>query len=148
VSKLIMDILSVHWDFIVMCKVLSRTARFYFAFLLIFGGYASYSLARASARLSGVCERTALARVERRVANVRQTILLLLLLFGMTVANDAFVMYRGIRSYSQAAAGDGIDGFYPWVGFIFTVFSALVFLHGFQWVVSARLQRRAMDLSG
>ena len=143
-----MNIWSERWDVIIIWKVLSGTAHLYITFLFLFGGYSSYSLVRVFMGLSNLRDKAAVAQVERRITTVRQIILLLLLLFGMTVANEAFLAIPGLRHYSRAMAGDGIDAFGPWTAFIFAVFGALTFLHVVQWIVSTCLQRRAADLSG
>jgi hypothetical protein len=141
-----MDILSVHWDVIMVWKVLSRTARLYAVFLVVSGAYASYSLGRVFAGLGDLGDKAVLTRFERRIANVRQIMLLLLLLFGMTVANEGFAWLRGIR-FLQSQCGDCIYAFGPWAAFAFAALGALVFLHAFQWIASVRLQRRASGLS-
>ncbi|MGA9511201.1 MAG: hypothetical protein WBV55_21450 [Candidatus Sulfotelmatobacter sp.] len=141
-----MDILSVHWDVIMFWKLSSRTALFYAVFFVILGGYASYSLVRVFAGLGGSGEEAFVTRLERRITNVRQIILLLLLLFGMTVANEAFDWIRAWRP--MPAECDCVYPFGIWAVFTFGVLAALVFLHAFQWIASACLQRRASDLSG
>jgi hypothetical protein len=128
-------------------KLMSRTARLYAVFLVVFGGYASYSLGRVFAGLGDLGEKAVLTRLERRVANVRQIIQLLLLLFGMTVANEAFAWLRAAR-FLQSQCGDCVYPFGPWAVFAFAVLAALVFLRAFQWMASVRLQRRASGLSG
>ena len=143
-----MNIWSVPWDLIVIWKVLSGTAHLYIASLFVFGGYSCYSLVRVFLGLGNLRDRAAVARAKWLITTVRQIILLLLLLFGMTVANEAFLAIPGLRHYSLAVAGDGVDAFGPWAAFIFAVSGALVFLHVFQWIVSVRLQRRTADLSG
>jgi hypothetical protein len=60
----------------VIWKLLSRTARLYTFLFVIFGGYATYSLARVFAGLGNLRELAVLARVECRIANVRQFILI------------------------------------------------------------------------
>jgi hypothetical protein len=142
-----MDILSAHWDVIMIWKLMSRTARLYSFFLLVLGGYANYSLVRVFAGLSNLRDKAAWVRVERCVANVRQIILLLLLLFGMTVANEAFTWLRA-AIFLQSPCGDCVWPFGAWTVFTFIVLAALAFLHAFQWLASIRLQRRAAHLSG
>jgi hypothetical protein len=88
-----------------------------------------------------------LIRVERRIANVRQIILLLLLLFGMTVANEAFAWLRAAR-FLQSQCGDCIDASGLLAAFALAVFGVIVFLHAFRWMASAWLKRRAPGLSG
>ena len=135
------------YDLIVLWKVLSQTAKLYTVFFLASAGYASYSLIRVFAGLGNLREKVVLTRVEGRIANVRQIILLLLLLLGMTVANEVFAWLRAAR-FLQSQCGDCIDASGLLVAFAFAVFAVLVFLHAFQWIASARLQRRATDLSG
>jgi hypothetical protein len=142
-----MDILSVRWDVIMIWKLMSRTARLYAVFFVVFGGYASYSLGCVFAGLGDLGEKAVLIRFERRIANVRQIILLLLLLFGMTVANEAFTWLRA-APLSQPQCGDCVYPFGPWTAFAFAVMATLVLLHAFQWIASAWLQGRASDLSG
>jgi len=127
---------------------LSGTAKFYMVFFLVCGGYASYSLVRVVAGLGKLREKAALRRGERRVANVRQIILLLLLLFGMVAANDAFVWVRGIRFWSLLQYCVGLMPFGPSGALTFAVFGALVFLHLLQWIASVWMPRRGPDLSG
>ena len=134
------------YDLIVLWKVLSRTADLYTVFFLASAGYASYSLLRVFAGLGNLHDRAACTRVERRIANVRQIILLLLLLFGMTVANEAFAWLRANR-FSQSPCGDCIDASGLLAAFAFAVFGVLVFLHAFQWIASAWLKRRTSGLS-
>src|ERR1700678_1343802 len=143
-----MNIWSVPWDVIIIWKILYGTAHLYIACIFVFGGYSCYSLVRVFVGLSNLRQRGALARLDRRVAGVRQIILLLLLLFGMTAANEAFRAIPGLRHYSRAMAGDGIDAFGPWTAFIFAMFGALALLHVFQWIVSVRLQQHAADVIG
>jgi hypothetical protein len=126
---------------------MSRTARFYAVFFVGFGGYASYSLVRVFADLGDLGERVVLTRLERRIANVRQIILLLLLLFGMTVANEAFTWVRAFRLV-QWQDCDCVYPYGPWAALAFAVLAALVFLHVFQWIASVWLQRRAFGLGG
>ncbi len=128
-------------------KLMSRTARLYAVFLLVFGGYASYSLVRVFAGLGNLHEKSTLICAERRIANVRQIILLLLLLFGMTVANEAFTWLRAAR-FLQSPCGDCVWPFGAWTVFAFIVLATLLSLHAFQWLASVRLQRRAAHLSG
>jgi membrane protein YqaA with SNARE-associated domain len=128
-------------------KLLSRTTRLYAVFLVVFGGYASYSLGRVVAGFGDLGEKAVLTRFERRISNIRQIILLLLLLFGMTVANEAFTWLRGIRLL-QSQCGDCVYPFGAGAKFAFAVLAALVFLHAFQWIASVRLQRCASGLSG
>jgi hypothetical protein len=142
-----MDISSAGYDLIVLWKVLSQTAKLYAVFFLASAGYASYSLIRVFAGLGNLREKAALTRVERRIANIRQIILLLLLLFGMTVANEAFAWLRAAR-FMQSHCGDCIDASGLLAAFAFAVFAVLVALHAFQWIASVRLQRHASDLSG
>jgi hypothetical protein len=143
-----MNILSVHWNVLVLWKVITGTARLYTILLLVFGSYAGYSLIRVFVDLSRLREKASLRRVECRIERIRQIILVLLLLLGMTIANDAFVVYRALRYYSRVVEGDGIDGFGPWMVFIFCALGVLAFLHVFQWIASDYLQRRVTDLSG
>lgn len=142
-----MHISSVGYDLIVLWKVSSEAARLYTVFLFVSGAYASYSLVRVFAGFSNLREKAALTRSERRIANVRQIILLLLLLFGMTVAHEAFRWYRAIR-LAQWNNCDCIDATGLWEVFALAVFAALIFLHAFQWIASIRLQRYAADLGG
>ena len=114
---------------------------------MIFGGYATYSLARVFPGLGNLRELAVLARVECRIANVRQFILLLLLLFGMTVANEAFTWVRAFRLV-QWQDCDCVYPYGPWAAFSFIVLASLVFLHLLQWIACVRLQRRASELSG
>jgi len=126
---------------------MSRTAQLYAVFLVVFGGYAAYSLGRVFVGLGDLGEKAALTRLERRIANVRQIILLLLLLFGMTVANEAFTWLRAAR-FLQSQCGDCVWPFGTWAGFSFAVLGALAFLHAFQWIASAWVKRRLLGLSG
>lgn len=142
-----MDILSVHWDVIMFWKLSSRTAHFYAVFFVILGGYASYSLVRAFAGFGNLREKSALIRAERRIANVRQIILLLLLLFGITVANEAFTWLRAAR-FLQSPCGDCVWPFGAWTVLAFIVLAALLSLHAFQWMASVRLQRCVSGRSG
>lgn len=135
------------WDVIMGWKMLSPTARLYAVLLVVCGAYAAYSLGRVFAGLGDLRERAVLARFERRIANVRQIILLLLLLFGMTVANEAFTWLRAAR-FLQSPCGDCVWPFGTGAECAFAVLASVVFLHVFQWIASVRLQRRASDLSG
>jgi hypothetical protein len=133
-----MDILSAHWDVIMFWKLSSRTALLYAVFFLILGGYASYSLVRVFTGLGGSGEKAFVTRLERRITNVRQIILLLLLLFGMTVANEAFVWLRALRT--APAECDCVWPFGAWTVFAFLVLAALLSLHAFQWLATGLLQ--------
>jgi hypothetical protein len=126
-------------------KLSSRTALLYAVFFVVLGGYASYSLVRVFAALGDSGDKAFVARLERRITNVRQIILLLLLLFGMTAANEAFGWLRAWRTLP--AECDCVSPFGLWAVFAFGVLAALVFLHAFQWIASAWLRRRASSLS-
>jgi hypothetical protein len=141
-----MDILSVRWDVITFWKLSSSTALFYAVFFVILGGYSSYSLVRVFAGLGDSGEKALVRPLERRITNVRQIILLLLLLFGMTVANEVFGWLRAWRT--PPAECDCVSPFGLWAVFTFGVLAALVSLHAFQWIASVRLQRLKSDLSG
>jgi hypothetical protein len=138
---------SAGYDLIVLWKVLSKMARIYAVCLFVFGTYASYSLACVFGGSGNLRGKAASTRAESRIANVRQIILLLLLLFGMTVADDVFPWFRAIR-LAQWKGCDCIDATGLWGVFALAVFVALIFLHVFQWIASIRLQRHAADLSG
>jgi hypothetical protein len=130
-------------------KMFSGTARLYTVVFLICVGYASYSLARVLASPGKLREKASLTCDERRIESVRQTILLLLLLFGMTAANEAYRAFCGVPlSCPFRGDLDVVDGCGPWAIFTFTVFGALAVLHALQWIASVRLQRRASDISG
>jgi hypothetical protein len=137
-----MNILSGHWDVIIMWKLLSGTARLYAVLLLVLGGYASFTLVRVFARSDKSHDQAALTRAERRISNVRQIILLLLLLLGMPVMNEVFGAFREIRDSRLSLASIGVAAFEPCVVCAFTVFLPLIFLHAFQWTASVQLQRR------
>jgi hypothetical protein len=147
VSKLFVNILSVHWDFIAISKMLSRAARLYAFFFLISSGYLGYSLARVFVVLCISREKAVLARLERRIANARQIILLLLFLFGIIVANEVFSWSRVIRLLQSPCGDCAGDPFGILGALAFAVFAILALLHTFQWIASVWIQRR-VDLSG
>jgi hypothetical protein len=137
----------VGYDLIVLWKTLPETSKLYTVFFLVSGGYAGYSLARVFIGFGNSKEKDALTRVEHRIRNVRQLILLLLLLFGMTVGNEAFIWSRSIR-LSQSQWCDCIDASGLWAVFDGVLLAGLAFLHLLQWIASTLLQRRASDLGG
>jgi hypothetical protein len=123
-----MSILSTHWDLIMTWKMFSGTARLYTVVFLICVGYASYSLARVLASPGKLREKASLTCDERRIESVRQTILLLLLLFGMTAANEAYRAFCGVPlSCPFRGDLDVVDGCGPWAIFTFTVSAGWLF---------------------
>jgi hypothetical protein len=141
-----MDISLAGYDLIVFWKTLPNTAKFYTDFFLAAVGYATYSLARVSVGLGRLREKAALEHLERRIANVRQIILLALLLLGVTAAELALAWVRA-RPW-QFQCGDCIDASGLWAEFVVAVLVALVFLHAFQWIASVWLCRRASSFPG
>ena len=86
-------------------------------------------------------EKSCLAAISRGIENVRQLHLLLLLLFGIALANEVLATLRGIRYSSMSLSGVSIEVFEPCAVFAFFVFGVLTFLHVFHWFVAARLRR-------
>jgi hypothetical protein len=112
--------------------------------------YTGYLLLRALAHLHVLGKKSIPIEAELRKSTlgiaqstetVRQLHLLLLLLFGVTLANEVFATLRGIRYSSMSLSVARIDVFEPCAAFSFVVFGVLVLLHAFQWISSVRLRR-------
>jgi hypothetical protein len=148
-----MHIFAVRYDLLALWEILSVIAKLYVSFLLLSFVYASYILPQALARLQSLHSRkdpievglsnSTLLRIEQSIENVRQLQLLLLLLFGLTFANEVFSTLRGIRYSSMSLSAATIDVFEPRAAFSFVVFGALTLLHIFQWIATIRLRRNA-----
>ncbi len=78
------------------------------------------------------------------IENVRQLHLLLLLPFGVTVADEVFATLRAIRQSAASLSALEIDVFEPCAGFAFFV---LAVLHTFQWIVAARFADKRSALA-
>jgi hypothetical protein len=144
-----MYILSVHWDVVMLWAILSLTGKLYIVCLLASVVYTIYSLSRIVV-LSRSMKNTSfdaepaglgLIVMARTIENVRQLHLLLLLLFGVTLANEVFATLRAIRESAVSLSALGIDVFGPCVVFAFGVSGVLAILQVLQWIVSARLRR-------
>jgi hypothetical protein len=146
-----MYILSVHWDLVAMWAMLSLPGKFYLACLLASVVYTSYLLTRTLVRLHGLNKETipigaelrrlTLPGIESGIETVRQLHLLLLFLFGATLANEVFGTLRGIRYASMSLSGARVDVFEPCASFSFIVFGVLTLLHIFQWIASVQSRR-------
>jgi hypothetical protein len=141
-----MDISLAGFDLIILWKVLSKTAKLYTVFFLVSGSYATYSLVRVFAGFAHLRETAALKRLKLRVANIRQIILLVLLLFGAAGANEAFVWFRTRSLGSNCGDCSGGPGILA--EFAVVIFAVLALLHAFQWIASVLLQRRSVEFSG
>jgi len=150
-----MYILSVRSDLLMLWAILSLTGKLYVFCLLVSVVYTIYSLSQAvvhsrSIRNSIDAEpaRIRLIVITRTIENLRQLHLLLLLLLGITLANEVFATLRGIKESAVSLSALGIDAFEPCVVFAFGVSGVLAVLHLLQWMVSARLKKRlsASDL--
>ena len=151
-----MYILSVGWDLLAMWAMLSLIGKFYLACLLASVGYTSYLLIRTLVRLHGLnkeripigaeLRRLTLVDIESSIETVRQLHLLLLFLFGATLANEVFGALRGIRYASMSLSGARVDVFEPCASFSFIVFGVLTLLHIFQWIAAAQSRRSIVDV--
>jgi len=72
--------------------------------------------------------------------------MLLFFLFGGFFANETFATFRTIRYASISLAEARIDIFGPLVTFAFSAFLVVIFIHGGQWIVSARLQSKMTSI--
>ncbi len=124
--------------------MLSIVGKLYICCLVAVVAYTTYSLSSLMVHISAHVNR--LSDVKRRVDNVRQLLLLLILLFGVSFANEVLAALRSIHYSSMSLAGASIQVFGPCAAFAFIVFCVLTLLHIFQWIVSSRL-RRVIPLS-
>jgi hypothetical protein len=144
-----MYILSVHWDLLMLWAILSLTGKLYIVCLLVSVVYTIHSLSRTvvhsrSMKKTSIDAEPAglgLIVITRTIENVRQLHFLLLLLFGVTLANEVLATLRAIRESAVSLSALGIDVFEPCAVFAFCVSGVLAFLHVLQWMVSARLRR-------
>jgi len=146
-----MYVLSVRWDLLAMWEMLSLPGKFYLACLLASIAYTSYLLTRALVRLHGLnkeripmgaeLRKLTLLGIESGIETVRELHLLLLFLFGATLANEVFGTLRGIREASMSLSGARIEVFEPCAAFYFIVFGVLTLLHISQWIVAAQSRR-------
>lgn len=144
-----MYILSVHWDLLMLWAILFLTAKLYIFCLLAAVVYTIYSLSRAMVRFRSAQRTTAdaepaglgLLAIARTIENVRQLLLLLLYLFGVTLANEVFATLRAVRESAVSLSALGVDVFEPCAAFAFFVSGVLAVLHTFQWIIAARLRR-------
>jgi hypothetical protein len=151
-----MYILSVRWDLLAMWAMLSLPGKFYLACLLASAVYTSYLLTRTLVRLHGLnkeripigaeLRRLTVLGIESSIEAVRQLHLLLLFLFGATLANEVFGTLREIRYASMSLSGARVDVFEPCAWFSFIVFGVLTLLHIFQWIVAAQSRRRIVGV--
>jgi hypothetical protein len=100
-----MNILFVRWDVIMLWKLLSGTPGFTLRSCSSSAAMPSILLHACSWVLAIYARSPALMRAERRVANIRQIVLLLLLLFGITAANEVFGVFCRVRVV-QSSFGD------------------------------------------
>jgi hypothetical protein len=144
-----MYILSVHWDLLMLWAILSLTAKLYIFCLLAAVVYTIYSLSRTMVRFRSMKRTTidaepaglGLLVIARTIENVRQLHLLLLYLFGVTLANEVFATLRAIRESAVSFSALGVDVFEPCAAFAFLVSGVLAILHTLQWIVAVRLRR-------
>ena len=146
-----MSIFSVESDLRVLWVMLSLTSKFYIACLVTASAYSMVSYIRTLSRLHDQQRRGSLvesgAEISRlsgvcwSIENVRQLHLLLLLLFGMSLANEVLATLRAIRYASMSLSAANIEVFEPCAALALLVFGVLSFFQVFQWIVAARLRR-------
>jgi hypothetical protein len=145
-----------HWDLREAWLVLTLTAKFYILCLFLGAVYVSYLLAqttfdmrgfltdKAAGRAPGV--RSRLFEMDGRIENLRQFNTMLLILFGIFFANETFSTLRAVQLSALSLSAARIDSFEPLTLFAFFVLVILAFLHGFQWIVAARLRSSRASL--
>jgi hypothetical protein len=153
----VMFMLNVHWDLREVWLSCTLTGKFYILCLLVSAIYISYSLVRTAldirclprdrASTDALRVRSRLIDMNRGIENLRQFNTLLFLLFGIFFANEAFATLREIQQQAVSLSGARIDIFVPLTVFAFVVFVILAFLHGFQWIVAARLRSKLASIS-
>jgi hypothetical protein len=131
--------------------IISLAGKVYICYLLTAVAYATvfhirtllrlYDLQKADAPDESGADRSRLASMWRGIENMRQLQLLLLLVFGIALANEVLATLRGIRYSSMSLSEASIEVFEPAATFAFVVFGILTFLHVSQWIVVARLRR-------
>jgi hypothetical protein len=130
--------------------VLTPTAKFYIAALLVAAAYTTYSCIHTVFHLRHVLRHSTssdteylkahLIEMTRRIESLRQLQLLMLLLFGTVFAHEMFALIRAVENSSMSLSGARIDILEPVAAFAFFVFVVLLLLHVFQWTVAARLR--------
>ena len=141
-----MFILTVDWDLRALWAVMTITARAYLVCLLVGAVYSIYSLARIAWQLRHSPKHTPptdMNELRLKIHTLTQFQMLLLLLFGLCCANEAFAALRAFRYSSMSLSGATTEVLEPVAAFAFVVFSMLLLLHAFQWAVKHRLQRLA-----
>jgi hypothetical protein len=145
-----------HWDLREAWLVLTLTAKFHILCLFLGAVYVSYLLAqttfdmrgfltdKAAGRAPGV--RSCLFEMDGRIENLRQFNTMLLILFGIFFANETFSTLRAVQLSALSLSAARIDSFEPLTLFAFFVLVILAFLHGFQWIVAARLRSSRASL--
>jgi len=119
-----MDILSIWMS-------LTVVGKFYVFCLLVGAAYANIFLVRALLHLNALRSeggsdaseaKSRLTDVSRRIDNVRQFHLLLMLLSGIVLAGEVFATLRSIRYSFMSLSGASVEVFEPCVAFAFFVF--------------------------
>jgi len=145
-----MFILTVHWNLRMVWAGLTVTAKFYGFCFLAAAVYTAYSLARTEYHLRHLRKDVAptdpmlvrfrLSEMTRGVETLHQFQILLFLLFGVVCTNEIFATLRAIQYSSISLSAARVEVFEPVTAFAFCVFTMLVFLHAFQWIVAARVK--------
>lgn len=132
---------------------LTVIGRLYILCLMVAAVYTAYLLARIISRLRSLGSlgtdalpaKSYLLGMTGGIEELRQLHFLLLLLFGVTLANEILAAFRAFRNASMSLSGASIRVFEPVAMYAFLVLVVLTFLHAAQWIVAARL-RRAFSL--
>src|ERR1700693_2577103 len=141
-----MRLLTTPWDFRLLLALLPLQTKLYLVFLLTVVFYSGISSCLILAKTSKSFVHTHPAQdicsqLAQRLGNLRQLHLLLFLLFGIFLTNEAFRAMRALvlsrTSLGEVSINQVFD---PLLCFSFVVLSALTFLHALQWLASYRLQ--------
>lgn len=82
--------------------------------------------------------RAGLFKWGERLDNLREFILLLVLISGISLANESLGFVRAIHFSALSLAPATADIFVPLIDFAFAFSTILAALHSLQWIVSAR----------
>jgi hypothetical protein len=141
------------WSLRELWMLLTVIGRLYILCLLAAAAYTAYFLVRVVSRLrslgslgtDSLPSKSHLLGMTGGIEELRQLHFLLLLLFGVSLANEILAAFRAFTYASMSLSGASIGIFVPLAMYAFLVLVVLAFLHISQWIVAARL-RRAVSL--
>jgi hypothetical protein len=135
------------WSLLELWMFLTVLGRLYILCLLAAFAYTAYFLIRVVSRLGlgrfGTDAQPAKSyylSMTGGIEDLRQLHFLLLLLFGVSLANEVLAALRAFKYASPSLSGDSIGEFEPVAMYAFLVLVVLTFLHECQWIVAARLR--------